>query len=75
MPVIQRAFQVAGLPSTHETMRLHTFMLCSTMDVKPGLPLPRWKSFTAAAREISDVLAWARTNQAMLARKFEELQQ
>lgn len=28
-----------------------------------------------AAREITDVLAWARTNQAMLARKFEELQQ
>jgi hypothetical protein len=45
------------------------------MDVKPGLPSPRWKSFTPASREISDVLAWARTNQAMLARKFEELQQ
>lgn len=76
MPVIQRFpnCRVAINPRDHAPPHFHVvlndgreaWVAIATMEILHG---------KVAAREITDVLAWARTNQAMLAQKFEELQQ
>lgn len=75
MPVIQRfsSCRVAINPRDHAPPHFHVvlndgreaWVAIATLEILHG---------KVAAREIPDVLAWARTNQAMLTRKFEELQ-
>lgn len=76
MPVIQRFSncRVAINPRDHAPPHFHVvlndgreaWVVIATLEILHG---------KVPAREITDVLTWARTNQAMLARKFEELQQ
>jgi hypothetical protein len=76
MPVIQRfsSCRVAINLRDHAPPHFHVvlndgreaWVAIATLEILHG---------KVAAREIPEVLAWARANQAMLARKFEELQQ
>lgn len=76
MPVIQRfpGGRVAINPRDHAPPHFHVLLndgreawvTIATLEILHG---------KVAAREITDVLAWAKTHQAMLTSKFEELQQ
>ena len=76
MPVIQRfsTCRVAINPRDHAPPHFHgvlndgreAWVAMATMEILHG---------KVTARKIADVLTWARSNQAMLASKFEELLQ
>ena len=76
MPVIERFpnCRVAIYPRDHAPPHFHVLLsdgreawvAIATLEILYG---------KVATREIADVLAWARANQARLAEKFEELQQ
>ena len=76
MPVIQRfaSCRVAINPRDHAPPHFHVLLndgreawvAIATLEILHG---------KVSVREIADALAWARSNQAMLADKFEELQQ
>ena len=76
MPVIQRfaSCRVAINPRDHAPSHFHVLLndgreawvAIATLEILHG---------KVSVREIADALAWARSNQAMLADKFEELQQ
>lgn len=75
MPVIHRfsSCRVAINPKDHAPPHFHVvlndgreaWVAIATLEILHG---------KVAAREIAEVLAWARSNRTMLAEKFEELQ-